>query len=448
MVTSRGESGNDPQRAAAVRNAAMHLDTGGGPGLDAILQKAGQCQVVLIGESSHGTSDFYRLRQLITQRLIDEHGFNIIAVEADWPDAGRVDDYVRGRSPRDLPTAGVFKRFPRWMWRNAEFEDFTNWLRARNAAVPDAEQCSFHGLDLYSLNSSIHEVIRFLDQRDHALGQVARERYSCILPFADEPQDYGHAVLLRQHRDCEGEVAAMLADLLRREIGTAIQEKRDTFDAQQNARIIRNAERYYRAVYRGSIESWNVRDRHMFETLLELMAARGSGARVVVWAHNTHVGDASATQMGIAGEVNIGQLVQEHFVNRACSIGFGTHTGTVAAASNWDEPVEIKTVRPSIEGSIERLMHDTGLPMFALNLADAGPQLREALAGKRLQRAIGVIYRPDNERVSHYFLASLMRQFDAYIWVDESSAVQPLDGEGPLLRHPAIAGHPFAHEDR
>ncbi len=444
MATTRGEGS---QRVAAILEMAEPLYVRDGRGLDALVEKAAQCQIVLLGEASHGTHEFYALRQQISRRLISEHGFGMIAAEADWPDSARLDDFVRGRGTRPAPLGGVFGRFPRWMWRNAEFRDFLDWLRTHNASRPPQEGCSFHGLDLYSLNSSIHEIISFLDNRDPALGLLARARYGCILPFADEPQDYGHAVLMRQHRDCEGEVAAMLADLLRRQINSAMEEGREFFDAQQNARIIRNAERYYRAIFRGSVESWNVRDRHMFETLLELLDMRGPQTRSIVWAHNTHVGDASATQMGGLGEVNIGQLVQEHFVHRAFSVGFGTHTGTVTAAHDWGETPRVMPVRPSIEGSYERLMNETGLPAFTLDLRDGGPNLRGALSGRQLERAIGVIYRPETERLSHYFTAELSRQFDAYVWVAETHAVSALD-DAATEAEDKEAGHPFAREDR
>lgn len=427
--------------ALAVARWARAFDSYGDFSISTHFPWVDNCRVVLIGESTHGTHEFYRLREFMTRQLIDRHRFTFLAVEADWPDAERVDAYVRQLGPREAPEGGVFSRFPEWMWRNAEFLSFVEWLEQRNAALREDRKTAFHGLDLYSLRSSITEVLRYLDKRDARLGALARERYGCLLPFAEEPHAYGEAVMLRRHRECEGEVAAMLADLLRRRIEKALLGGARVFDAEQNARIIMNAERYYRSVYRGPAESWNVRDRHMFETLLELLELHGADSKAIIWAHNSHIGDATATEMSRHGELNLGQLCREHFGEEAGLIGMGTHGGAVAAARAWDQPVEIRQINESLEGSHERLCHDTGVSRFSLNLRDAPIDVKLTLKEERLERAIGVIYRPETERHSHYFHARLAPQFDGWIWIDQTQAVTPLVGE-QAERLPAT--HPLA----
>ncbi len=384
-------------------------------------------RVVLLGEASHGTAEFYRARAAITRRLVERHGFNIVAVEADWPDASALDGYVRHREP--VKGATIFRRFPTWMWRNSEVDGFLRWLRAHNAGLDEARRAGFHGLDVYSLSESIAAVLAYLDRTDPETARVARERYGCLTPWQQDPASYGRAVLGRRYRECEKDVVAMLTDLLAKRLSAGGDRDR-LFDAVQNAELVAAAERYYRIMYYGSAESWNVRDRHMFDTLERLLDHRGASSKAVVWAHNSHIGDARFTDMGrVRDELNLGQLCRERFGDAMAAIGFGTDRGTVAAAHDWDGPMEIMDVRPSRPGSIERQFHDSGIGCGVLMMGEAREALRAELGEQRLERFIGVIYRPDTELQSHYAGVELARQFDAYVWFDQTSAITPLPGQ-------------------
>lgn len=387
----------------------------------------GDARVVLLGEASHGTAEFYRARAAITRRLIQEHGFSIVAVEADWPDAAAIDRRVRGKPHREMDPP-PFSRFPTWMWRNTEVRDFVDWLTRHNRSLEPADQTGFFGLDLYNMNASIAAVLEYLDRVDPEAARQARERYACLAPWSREPAAYGRASLTRGYALCEQPVSRILIDLLKKELLYARDDIDSFFDAAQNARLVADAEHYYRAMYFGSHESWNLRDRHMFETLEHILAARGPDSKAVVWAHNSHIGDARFTDMGTErGELNIGQLCRERFGDQAALIGFGTHAGTVAAASDWDGPMEVKKVLPSRPDSYERICHDAEIGSFLLDLrAGREDTLRLELSAPRLERFIGVIYRPDTERWSHYSEAVLPDQFDAYVWFDETHAVTPL----------------------
>ncbi|MDT8408459.1 MAG: protein-L-isoaspartate(D-aspartate) O-methyltransferase [Wenzhouxiangellaceae bacterium] len=400
--------------------------------LEPLLERIGNSRVVLIGEASHGTSEFYRMRARITRELIEKRGFNIVAIEGDWPDTSMLDRYVRDWDGQSLDSP-AFSRFPVWMWRNREMLDFVEWLAKHNRGKQKFEdKAGIHGLDLYSLYNSIYTVLEYLERVDPAAAQRARQRYACFSPFEKEPGVYGRAAVFGEREDCEEEAVGTLVDLLQRRMEYAKLDGESQFDSEQNARLIRDAEQYYRVMYYGSRESWNRRDKHMFETLQAVMKHRGEGARAVVWAHNSHVGDASATEMGMRGEFNIGQLSREEFGDEAYLVGFGTDRGTVAAASNWDEPMQKKRVRPSLSDSYERIFSESSHPSFLLPLRESHAHdldLREDLLTTRLQRAIGVIYRPETERVSHYFETVLPEQFDEYIWFDESTAVEPLDAD-------------------
>lgn len=404
--------------------------------LGPLLERIGDCPVVLLGEASHGTSEFYRMRAHITRELILRKGFTAIAVEADWPDAARIDAHVRHRRPRG-PRFQAFSRFPTWMWRNQETAAFVDWLHEHNAAMPRPEnRVSFHGLDLYSLFHSRDAVLAYLEGVDPEAAIVARHRYSCLSPWQHDPASYGLAVVTGRHRGCEDAVVATLTDLLRRRLDYAAETGDDFVDAAQNAQIVANAERYYRVMYYGSTESWNLRDLHMFDTLQLVRSYRGPGAKIVVWEHNSHVGDASATEMGARGEHNVGMLARREYGEDAFLVGFGTHDGIVAAATDWGGPMEHKRIRPSHPDSYERLCHDTAIAAFMMHLREPQrPELRDELAEPRLERAIGVIYRPETELQSHYFQASLPHQFDEYIWFDHTSPVVPLP------THP-VAGAP------
>jgi len=398
-------------------------------------------RVVLLGEASHGTSEFYRARAAITRRLIEEYGFTIVAVEADWPDAATIDRYVRLRAVRTGAEA-PFQRFPTWMWRNTEIAGLIGWMRERNERVPDVDRrAGFYGLDIYNMSDSIAAVVAYLEEVDHQAAAVARERYGCLTPWQREPSTYGRAVLTAGYRKCEQAVIDQCRELLRRRLDYVAEDGESFLDAAQNARLIASAERYYRIMYYGGAESWNLRDTHMFETLGHLLEARGPRSKAVVWAHNSHIGDARYTEMGVVREqLNIGQLCRERFGNEAALIGFGTHAGTVAAASDWDGDMEVKRVRPSHRDSYERLCHDAGEPRFLLDLG-RDQALRHRLMEPRLERFIGVIYRPETELLSHYSNVSLPEQFDAYVWFDETSAVTPI---GPGHARPgAPETYPF-----
>lgn len=392
-----------------------------------LLERIGDARVVLIGEATHGTSEFYAMRARISRALISQRGFDFVAIEGDWPDAARIDHYVRHfEYPPSEWTA--FARFPRWMWRNDETRKFVDWLRKHNRHLGENRRVAFHGLDLYSLYSSVREVLRYLDEVDPETARIARERYGCLTPWQSDPATYGRAALTGRYRSCETEVVAMLLELSRKRQAYAEHDGERFLDAMQNARLVANAERYYRIMYYGSRASWNLRDEYMFETLKNLLDSHGRDSRAVVWAHNSHIGNAAMTEMSARGEFNIGQLCRDEFGDRAYSIGFGTHAGTVAAASDWDGPMEIKQINPSLEGSYERLFHETGLPRFLLSLRrHAADDVMKLLSTARLERAIGVIYSPGTEVASHYFQAVLSQQFDEYIWFDETSAVRAFE---------------------
>jgi len=410
---------------------------------DAVMELIGNARMVLLGEASHGTHEFYEARAEITHRLIREKGFDAVAVEADWPDALRVSRYVQGATQDGTANAALsgFERFPRWMWRNTEVRSFLEQLRRDNWGQPDEARVGFYGLDLYSLRTSMDAVLRYLATVDMAAEQRARQRYGCLDHVAEDPQRYGYITTFGMSASCEQEVLHQLADMMRdtdrflRHDGHAAED--ELFYAQQNARVAVNAEAYYRSMFRGRRESWNRRDTHMAETLQaladHLATHRKRPAKIVVWAHNSHLGDARATQMGEAGQLNLGQLVRDQFGTDALLLGFTTHTGTVTAASEWDEPAERKKVRESHAHSFERVFHDVGIPEFLIE-PDQIAELRDA---RMLERAIGVIYLPHSERLSHYFETSLAKQFDAVIHFDTTRALEPLD-PSHLWKHSAV----------
>jgi erythromycin esterase-like protein/predicted phosphoribosyltransferase/predicted alpha/beta-hydrolase family hydrolase len=422
-----------PEPAAPVplverlRSALEPLPDIDDPEFGAAFDRFGSARVVLLGEASHGTSEFYRARAAITQRLIERHGFSIVAVEADWPDAAAVDRHVRpGAHP--APSTAPFTRFPTWMWRNCEVDDFLAWLQDHNARTAPDRRVGFYGLDLYSMTASMAAVLDYLDRVDPEAAAVARSRYGCLAPWSRELAAYGRAALSKGYALCEAPVTRTLVDLLQKQISYADRDGDLFFDASQNARLVAQAERYYRVMYYGAHESWNLRDRHMFDTLQRILAWAGPGKKAVVWAHNSHIGDARFTEMGSErSELNIGQLCREAWGGAAALIGFGTHAGTVAAASEWDAPMEIKQVRPSRPDSYEALFHEAGRARALLDMrADMDPELRRGLSDPRLERYIGVIYRPETERWSHYSRSSLPDQYDAFVWFDRTSAVTPV----------------------
>ena len=418
--------------ADQIEKAAIHIPSIDSVDLDSLLDRIGDARVVLLGEATHGSAEFYEMRARISKELITRKGFNFIAVEADWPDAAQIDHFVR--DTRVEPTEeATFSRFPTWMWANRQVLEFVQWLRRHNLNVlKDAEQAGFYGLDLYSMYASINAVIAYLDQVDTKAAEEARRRYGCLMPWEGDPATYGRMALLARHESCESKVVEMLGELLQKRLDYSIHDGRKFLDAVANARLVRDAEKYYRVMYQGSVRSWNLRDTHMFETLEYLLDFHGPDSKAIVWAHNSHIGNADATEMSSRGEHNIGSLCRDKFGDAAYLIGFGTDHGTVAAASDWGAPMEVKSVLPSRADSYERLCHDSGLDAFLLPLRHGGKPLVKALAPTRLERAIGVIYRPETEMASHYFTASLPQQFDEYIWFDETRAVDALGPEaGP-----------------
>jgi len=418
---------------------------------DPLLELVGDARCVLIGEASHGTHDFYRQRAQLTKRLIVEKGFDAVAAEADWPDAYRVNRYVRGLG-QDADAGEAladFRRFPAWMWRNADVLDFVGWLRDFNDARGAQARVGFYGLDLYSLHSSIGAVLAYLDKTDQSLSERARQRYACFDHFGSDPQDYGMRAALGLSPDCEREVVQQLLELreqrahLVENAGLAASDEH--FQAEQNARVVKNAEEYYRTMFRGSVASWNLRDSHMAETLESLLVhlqGRGRSSKVVVWAHNSHVGDARATELGKEGELNLGQLVRERFGAEATLIGFSTYHGAVTAASDWGQPAQRMPVRAGLEQSYESLFHELDQPAFILRSSDLPAAMRAQLAEPRLQRAIGVVYRPESERRSHYYQTSLPRQFDAVLHIDRTRALEPLETTSTLAAPDAAETFP------
>ena len=421
---------------AALKQESLPLRAGMLSDYDPLLESIGNARFVLLGEATHGTHEFYRERAEITQRLITEKGFTAVAVEADFPDAARVNRYIQGKGEDSdaIEALGGFQRFPAWMWRNADVLDFVGWLRAHNEGQPRSEpKVGFYGLDLYSMNASIEAVLQYLDRVDPAAANLARKRYGCFHTYGGDTQKYGYETALGQGHSCEDAVVSQFVELYSRTQQSAHGHGReaaeDLFLAKQNARLVKNAEEYYRMMYRSDVSSWNLRDNHMVETLFELeqhLDQRRTPPKIVVWAHNSHLGDARATEMGYRGEWNVGQLVRQRYPAQTRLVGFTTYQGTVTAASGWGGSAERKRVRPALPGSFEALFHEARLNRALLLLKESSA-LRQALHEPRLERAIGVIYRPENERQSHYFQSQLVDQFDAVIHFDETRAVEPLE---------------------
>ncbi|HYD34262.1 MAG TPA: erythromycin esterase family protein [Methylophilaceae bacterium] len=400
---------------------------------DDLLDLIGDASIVLLGEATHGTQEFYRERAHITMRLITERGFNAVAIEGDWPDAYRINEYIKGERAMTASQAlEGFQRFPSWMWANQEVLEFIERLHDHNEPLSETEKVGFYGLDLYSMHASMAAVVEYLDNVDRDAAARARERYACLHHFGS-PQSYAYATNYRGLDACEEKVIRQLLDLRSnadRYIGSDGRSASDAyFYATQNARLVKNAEEHYRMMFSHSVSSWNLRDRHMADTLealIDHLHQVNNRAKVIIWAHNSHIGDARATDMSARGEFNIGQLVRERYAENAINIGFMTYTGTVTAASDWDEPGQRRRVREGIAGSYERLMHEVGLPSFMMRFDRESP-LMDQLREPRLERAIGVVYRPVTERMSHYFEASLPDQFNALLHFDVTNALEPLN---------------------
>ncbi len=429
------EAGHKPAKENIVASLPELIEQSSEPfasiehvNLDKLMERIGDSRLILLGEASHGTAEFYDMRARITRELIEKKGVTIIAAEADWPDAAYIDHYIHGSSPDPFLKSQPFSRFPTWMWANHSVLNFINWLKAHNATVKDPDQqVGFYGLDLYSLYTSIEVVLHYLDTVDPQTAEVARLRYGCLMPWASDPSMYSRVTLTKQYRECEEEVLATLKDLHNKRMEYSRADGERFFDAEQNARVVSDAERYYRTMYYAENNSWNQRDQHMFETLQSVLDFKGPNAKAVIWEHNSHIGDARATEMSARGELNVGQLVRQEYGDAAYLIGFGTDHGTVAAASEWGGPMEIKQVLPSHRDSYEHVCHEVDTANFLLPLKKPLKEITRAkLLKERLERAIGVIYRPETELQSHYFYASLPHQFDEYIWFDETRAVEAL----------------------
>ncbi|MBZ4418820.1 erythromycin esterase family protein [Myxococcus sp. RHSTA-1-4] len=434
-----------PALLEGVRAAVLPM-SGRPSDLDPLIESIGEARFVLLGEATHGTHEFYQARAALTRRLISEKGFAAVAVEADWPDALRVNTFVHGEGT-DTSAAdalGEFQRFPRWMWRNREVEELVTWLRAHNASVAPERRAGFYGLDLYSLHASMRAVVDYLEKVDPAAARRARERYACFEHFGEEPQAYGHATAYGYADPCEDEVTEQLLELRERAPLNARDEDARFF-AEQNARLAADAEGYYRAMYAGRHEGWNLRDTHMADTADALRAHLSRGgrkARIVIWAHNSHLGDARATQMGDQGELNLGQLLRQRHGRDTFNVGFTTYSGVVIAAREWDEPGLRRRIRPALHGSYEHLFHEVGVPSFLLRMEDLG-EAAGGLRERRLERAIGVVYVPRTERWSHYFQADLPAQFDAVLHYDETRPLRPLDAEAGHEEEDAPDTYPF-----
>lgn len=410
---------------------------------DSVIKQIGNARIVMLGEASHGTHEFYQARIKISERLIKEQGFMAIAIEGDWPDAHCVHRYLQGEGDagQSEQSLSSFQRFPTWMWCNTTLPPFLHWLRQYNDHLPAAQKIGFYGLDLYSLNSSMHAVINFLMKIDPEAAQRAKQRYACFDHLNQEPEMYGYLVKAGIKKTCLQEAVGQLIELQHRAFeylhrnGMAAED--EYFFATQNARLVKNAENYYRSMLEGRVSTWNIRDSHMAETVnvladhLETRFKRP--AKVIIWAHNSHVGDARATEMGERKEFNLGQLVREEYNQHAYSLGFSTYEGTVMAASDWGKTGEKKQINPGMPGSFEELFHLLTHKNFFLNLLDTD-KLEHYLNIPRLQRAIGVVYLPETERWSHYFFTHLPYQFDGIIHFDRTSALHPIRQE-KLLAH-------------
>jgi erythromycin esterase-like protein len=395
--------------------------------LDPLIASLGNARVVMLGEASHGTSEFYSWRAAITRRLIEEHDFRFIAVEGDWPDCYRVNRFIRGFPDGGADARSVlrgFERWPTWMWANEEVVALTDWLRAHNEQLRPAARVGFYGLDVYSLWDSMRRVIEYLDDVDPEAARRARAAYGCFDPYRDDVQEYAMAASLLP-ASCEDEAVAMLREL-RGKAGAYREDGAEGwFDAEQNAVVAKNAERYYRTMVRGGAASWNVRDNHMQETLCRLLDHCGSGARAIVWEHNTHIGDARATDMAAAGMHNLGQLARQHWgADDVSLVGFSTHRGRVIAAGEWGAPLESMPVPPAREGSWEDVLQRAA-GADRLLLSSEVQEVPEAFE-RRGHRAIGVIYHPGRERWGNYVPTVLPARYDALLYLEETRALQPL----------------------
>lgn len=411
-----------------IYNSSEHFIDIESVNLVSLLERIGDSRLVLLGESSHGTSEFYDMRARITRELIEKKGFTIIAAEADWPDAENLNRFVFSTTHDSHYYNRSFSRFPRWMWINHSVNEFSYWLKNHNQSATSFEnKTGFYGLDLYNLKDSMAAINNYLQSIDSPMLQTAHQAYDCLIPWVNKPSSYGRKIQSGHIRDCEFEVNSLLLDLYENHTSYKQSGTQQFFSALQNARLVVNAERYYRTMNQPGSKSWNQRDQHMFETLLEVLNHRGPSSKAIIWAHNLHVGDGRAMGMTSRGEFNLGQRVREAFGDNAYLIGFGTYQGTVAAAPKWGETVQIMHIPPARHNSYEQLFHEVKADNFMLPLRHLLNNLtQQKLMEKRLQRAIGVVYDPETDYKRNYSDVSLPEQFDEFIWFDETRAVKPL----------------------
>lgn len=390
--------------------------------LDILLDRIGDARVAMVGEASHGTHEFYQWRAALTQRLIAECGFSFVAVEGDWPDCARVDRSVRllsGEPDDPRGALSAFERWPTWMWANEEVVDFCRWLRRYNASAEPDQRAGFHGLDVYSLWESLREILLYLRENEPGEVPAALAAYRCFEPYDEDPYNYAQATRFVPGR-CENEVVDLLVSMRERALADGAGE----FGAWQNAEVVAGAEEYYRSMLAGDHESWNVRDRHMDRTLDRLLSHYGPESRAVVWAHNTHVGDARATDMESAGEVNIGQLARERYGSeRVVLVGSGSHRGTVVAGDAWGAPMRLMPLPPARPGSVEAVLHEDA-PDQALSVFPRRERA-DVLSDELGHRAVGVVYHPERDPVQ-YVPTVLGERYDAFLWFDQSRGVLPL----------------------
>lgn len=409
-----------------------------------LLQSIGDSRFVLMGEATHGTAEFYSTRIEITKKLIKEKNFDAVIIEGDWPDAFRVNQYINGNSLDSSAESALlgFQRFPTWMWRNSEVLNFIDWLKQSNHEN-QYKKIQFLGMDLYSLFTSIGEVQKYLQKIDPDLSRKVAHYYSCFDHFNKDSQLYGvFSSNDEQRYSCEKPVLENLYKLIiNKNYILALdksENKIDYFSILQNARLIKNAENYYRKMFFGNVSTWNLRDEHMQETLIQidnyLSSLYGRPSKLIVWAHNSHIGDASATQQGKSGEINLGHLMRKKYLSETYLLGFMTYQGFVIAADQWGGPTKIKVVQQALENSYENWFHKLSIKNF-LMLIKEQEKIETKLPTHLLQRAIGVIYLPETERQNHYFYANLVNQYDALIYFDKTRAVKPLEKIDPYPDH-------------
>jgi erythromycin esterase-like protein len=428
MKSTKHKGTTDPSAiSTALQKQARPLESGAD--LDPLIDRIGKARYVLLGEATHGTSEFYQWRATLTRRLVQDHGFSFIAVEGDWPDCYRVNRYAKrypdsGDNARDVLHA--FERWPSWMWANREVAELAEWMHDYNRRRASERQVGFYGLDVYSLWDSMHAVVDYLESIDPALARAARAAYRCFEPYGEDVQEYARATALVP-TTCEREAVAVLS-AVRNKAKEFRQDGHDAFfNAEQNALVARNAERYYRTMVRGGPTSWNVRDTHMVETLERLMQHHDADAKAIVWEHNTHIGDARFTDMARAGMFNVGQLVrQSHDEDDVVLVGFGTHHGTVIAGQEWGAPMRRMRVPPARENSFEHALHeaDTGNALLLFDGNDDGGI--EGLEEPIGHRAIGVVYDPRNEAWGNYVPTIIPRRYDAFMYIEETTGVDAL----------------------